>query len=264
MPSYPPTSEEILEDDRPVHPPTYEDSIKPAPRRASAAGSFQLHKQVCIFVCYMLFDYSLILSNTKGATYSNIYRPEMSTGKPERPAPPYCAVEQISRPVPTPSYPAPVQYPAQYPSTSQYPPAPGGQYPLQVNQYPVTGQPPYAARTDQYDGQRTISMVGPVPPHQHPQQPNIVTGQCHKLEIWLASKTGMRSCLVTMIMCAVLTIVSWVIGVGQISVFLIIAGMVALGLLIWSFSLRKQIAKRVVQNERNINFDRVEIRRVPA
>lgn len=225
MPSYPPTSEEILEDDRPVHPPTYEDSIKPAPRRASAAG------------------------------------------KPERPAPPYCAVEQISRPVPTSSYPAPVQYPAtsgQYPPPGGQFPPPGGQYPPPGGQYPGTGQPPYVARTDQYDRRRTISMVGTVPPHQQPHQPNIVTGQCHKLEIWLASKTGMRSCLVTMIMCAILTIVAWIIGVGQISVFFVIAGMVSLGLLIWSFSLRKQIAKRVMQNERNINFDRVEIRRVPA
>ena len=105
----------------------------------------------------------------------------------------------------------------------------------------------------------------PAPAQRPGNQPNIVTGQCHKLEMWLASKTGMRSCLVTMMMCVVLTIVCWVIGFGAgIAGFFVIVGLVALGLLIWSVSLRKQIAKRAMQNERDGNFYRVEVRQVPA
>ena len=39
MTSYPPTCQEILEDDRPVQPPSYEDSIKPAAATRSGTST---------------------------------------------------------------------------------------------------------------------------------------------------------------------------------------------------------------------------------
>ena len=163
------------------------------------------------------------------------------TGKPERPAPPYCTIDQTSRPVPTPTY----------------PPA-GGQYPPQ----PPVGQ--YPPRTDMYDRQRTICVAAPAQ-----QQPageymsGSLTGQCGKFETWLASKTGMRSCLVTMIMCGVLMIVSWLIGIRTISIFFVILGLGSMCFLIWATYLRRQTLQRQIQQGQG-NFYRVEIRQVPA
>ncbi|KAL5251033.1 hypothetical protein ACHWQZ_G016676 [Mnemiopsis leidyi] len=211
MTSYPPTCQEILDDDRPAQPPSYEESLT---------------------------------SNSRAA------------GKPERPAPPYCTIDQTSRPVPTPTYPpAGGQYPQ--PAGGQYPQPAGGQYPPQL---PVGQNPP---QTDMYDGQRTICVAGQGPPPVVHPASGTMTGQCGKFEIWLSSKTGVRSCLVTMIMCGVLMIVSWLIGIGTISIFFVILGLGSMGFLIWATYLRRQFLQRQLQHGPG-HFYRVEIRQVPA
>ena len=61
MTSYPPTCQEILEDDRPVQPPSYEDSIKPAAATRSGTSTHYILVPVKFYFVSRQFAFFVVV-----------------------------------------------------------------------------------------------------------------------------------------------------------------------------------------------------------